>query len=536
MSALDVCICSSRPYHHHYHHQAKLRQHKQQITADETLISEDTFKIDLTEHDKIQTVRKESVFSEQVTESEQAIIQQRVALQQRQYQEFERREKRLKIRKVKDVYDYLSREEIEVMLGDNENDEQEVIVRLTQPAYLYEIRKSIAMTAHTHHPSDTTKDNAMSEEQQASYTQLVQKRSKTLKKTTDETAKKTYRTRPGRLGLDEALKKMQDNSTSSNNSGDNGVDPFEGWSSARIRAYQMIEQNPNSYYYRFNAPGEEQRRGPWTAEEQALFHKRIAEVGSKGQWGIFAMKIPGRVGYQCSNYYRLLVETHQIQDPNYVVDANGKAHYLFEKKKVDGSTEKAIRNYSKHASSSSSSTTSTDASSSGPETPADITSSVHHHRNRNTQKSTALSKHKNKRKRSTFTCNSSDEEEEDDEEDSQDTSGTFKVRSSRTSKTNTNNKRTRTRTTRNTIITTTTTNQEENPLPGFIDPITLDEVIKPAISTYGHVMGYDSWVRCLTNWEGRKNICPLTKKPLTKRDLIVLTPDNIEAYRDKIIQ
>lgn len=70
---------------------------------------------------------------------------------------------------------------------------------------------------------------------------------------------------------------------------------------------------------------------------------------------------------------------------------------------------------------------------------------------------------------------------------------------------------------------------------------------------------YDSWVRCLTNWEGKKNICPLTKKPLTKRDLgkkgnyveigrnmlknllfpftiVILTHDNIEEYRDKIIQ
>jgi hypothetical protein len=30
---------------------------------------------------------------------------------------------------------------------------------------------------------------------------------------------------------------------------------------------------------------------------------------------------------------------------------------------------------------------------------------------------------------------------------------------------------------------------------------------------------YTSWVRCLTSWEGKRNICPLTKKPLTKRDL-----------------
>ena len=60
----------------------------------------------------------------------------------------------------------------------------------------------------------------------------------------------------GRLGLDEALEQIQNNQ----------VDPekaFEGWSEARVKAYQMIEQNPNSYYYRFNAPGEIQRRGQW---------------------------------------------------------------------------------------------------------------------------------------------------------------------------------------------------------------------------------------------------------------------------------
>ena len=160
--------------------------------------------------DKIQTVRKESVFSEQVTESEQAIIEQRVALQQRQYQAFERKEKSRKIRKVKDVYDYLTSEEIMAMLDENENDEvyvewaavwirtwklkhvfieqQEVIVRLTLPAYLHDIRKMIALK-HAHHHQETNYTNTMSEEQQASYTQLLEKRSKTLKKTTDDTAK-----------------------------------------------------------------------------------------------------------------------------------------------------------------------------------------------------------------------------------------------------------------------------------------------------------------------------------------------------------
>lgn len=95
----------------------------------------------------------------------------------------------------------------------------------------------------------------------------------------------------GRLALDDALKQVQENQ----------VDPekaFEGWSQARIRAYQMINENPNSYYYRFNAPGEVQKKGQWSEEERKLFFKRLEEVGANGQWGIFAMKIPGRVGYQ----------------------------------------------------------------------------------------------------------------------------------------------------------------------------------------------------------------------------------------------
>jgi len=73
----------------------------------------------------------------------------------------------------------------------------------------------------------------------------------------------------------------------------------------------------------------------------------------------------------------------------------------------------------------------------------------------------------------------------------------------------------------------------ENPLPGFIDPISLEEVVKPAISPHGHVMGYSNWVRCLT--QNPKNICPFTKKTVKKRDLIVLTWENIEQYRDKIV-
>ena len=75
--------------------------------------------------------------------------------------------------------------------------------------------------------------------------------------------------------------------------------------------------------------------------------------------------------------------------------------------------------------------------------------------------------------------------------------------------------------------------EEDNPLPGFVDPVTLCEVVRPAISPYGHVMAYESWVRWL-NQEQHRNVCPWTKKTVKKRDLVILTWENIDQYRDKI--
>lgn len=279
----------------------------------------------------------------------------------------------------------------------------------------------------------------------------------------------------GRLGLDEALKQVQENQ----------VDPekaFEGWSQARIRAYQMIDQNPNSYYYRFNAPGEVQRKGQWAADERKLFFERLEEVGANGQWGIFAMKIPGRVGYQCSNFYRLLVETNEIQDPNYVLDEKGKAHYLFDKKTADGSTEKTFRTHSKHGTGRASGV------------PSSSSTTTRTRRSAATAASSPADKKKKKRKARSW--NSDDDDDEDDFEDYNDNSGTY-TQSTRSSR------RTRSRieapaVSYNEVEDTNEDDEMEeseeesdptNPLPGFVDPITLEEVVKPAISTYGHVMG-----------------------------------------------
>jgi hypothetical protein len=73
---------------------------------------------------------------------------------------------------------------------------------------------------------------------------------------------------------------------------------------------------------------------------------------------------------------------------------------------------------------------------------------------------------------------------------------------------------------------------EDNPLPDVIDPITLEPVIRPAISPFGHVMGAATWKAVLAE----SGLCPFTKKPLSWEQCRILTLHNIEAYRDKIIR
>ena len=51
---------------------------------------------------------------------------------------------------------------------------------------------------------------------------------------------------------------------------------------------------------------------------------------------------------------------------------------------------------------------------------------------------------------------------------------------------------------------------------GFIDVMTYEEVVKPAISPYGHVLGYDTWIRVLNREP--KNTCPFTKQVGRGRD------------------
>ena len=68
---------------------------------------------------------------------------------------------------------------------------------------------------------------------------------------------------------------------------------------------------------------------------------------------------------------------------------------------------------------------------------------------------------------------------------------------------------------------------DTNPCSELIDPITLEPVVNPAISPFGHVMGLATWSACLAE----SGVCPFTKQPLRTRDLVVLTHLNFERYQ-----
>ncbi len=235
------------------------------------------------------------------------------------------------------------------------------------------------------------------------------------------------------------------------------------------------------------------------------------------------------------------METKTINDPNYVLDEHGKAHYLFDKKSADGQIKKTFRTHSKH--------TTNDSSESGSSSKPPVTvrrkkkevisipiattttpepESSSKGKSRSTNKATApKAAGSRRRRRANY---DSDSAEADSELYDDDYSGDYSTRSIRDEENGMRKSKRARRPTTAAIESGLATHEswhtnedDENdptcPLPGFIDPITLEQIVKPAISKYGHVMGYDSWVRCLNNWEGKKNTCPLTKKALSKRDL-----------------
>eukprot|EP01088_Endostelium_zonatum_P017154 TRINITY_DN4918_c0_g1_i1.p1 TRINITY_DN4918_c0_g1~~TRINITY_DN4918_c0_g1_i1.p1 ORF type:complete len:782 (-),score=272.51 TRINITY_DN4918_c0_g1_i1:8-2353(-) len=101
------------------------------------------------------------------------------------------------------------------------------------------------------------------------------------------------------------------------------------WSSARFDAWNGRRATPAGYYYRFVDPWTTQKDGKFTSDEKELFLKRIEEFEQNGwgvgkHWGLFAQGLPGRVGYQCANYYRKLVSEGIRLDERYEKKDGGK--------------------------------------------------------------------------------------------------------------------------------------------------------------------------------------------------------------------
>lgn len=209
----------------------------------------------------------------------------------RQVLSLEQRRRQRQMQRIRAVYAFLTDDEIADAMADCDQDESLVLSRiaLDGAAYVHELRRRIAQA---HDPAAGT-----------IRTGIVPKRRVVQAK---------------RLPLNQALQQLSEAASP--------AEAMRDWSAARIRAYAALETNPNAYYYRFNAPGEAQRTGPWSADEKALFLRRVAEIGVDGRWGLFAAAIPGRVGYQCANFYRLLVRTGELRDDNYTVDAGGRVH------------------------------------------------------------------------------------------------------------------------------------------------------------------------------------------------------------------
>lgn len=299
------------------------------------------------------------------------------------------------------------------------------------------------------------------------------------------------------------------------------LDPLDelikNWSGARIKAWNNRERNENQYYYRFNAPGESQGEGKWSEQEHALFMATMESVKNGElkdaagnvvpmyQWGSFSKAIPGRVGYQCSNYYRSLITQNKLEDENYQLDDQGKLRFNFKNKGFtrdeDGRMKKAPA------------VPKAPRVPKAPKAPKDNTKALE-------KKRAAEAKKKAKAEAKA----ARDAEKEDK---------TFRS----SCKFDTIRRSGRANGTKKYSDGDASEDEEDlGPvLPGFMDPLTRMPIEEPAISPYGHVCGYEIWCKILRQ-EGTKDTCPFTRQPLKRRQLVILTHDNITEYREKMVE
>jgi hypothetical protein len=267
--------------------------------------------------------------------------------------------------------------------------------------------------------------------------------------------------------------------------GDVDPDSWAKWSEARRRSYVQAQEHPNAYYYRHLPPDEVQRNGAWTPEERRLFFKRMRELRGDSDsfghdWGFFSLAIPGRVGYQCSNFYRLLVSNGEMTDSQYVRGDDGKLHH------TSRMHEKSAKAEAKHASRSRPSPHAKRA--------------IDRPRNMMPAPLTIESI-----QRIIFVQGLDTLVEEYDEQEDEMVGDAALSRYERWA--------------------------IQNPIPCAIDFLTKETIKVPAISPDGYILDYKTWLWSLS----QRPVDPFTQNHLTKRQLVVLTTENYDQYADKIL-
>jgi hypothetical protein len=105
------------------------------------------------------------------------------------------------------------------------------------------------------------------------------------------------------------------------------------WSPVRRESFKQMMANPGSFFYRNRPPGDPQKFGGFTREEEVQFIERLTYFQNvlhitDGCWGLFSIPIRGRVGYQCSNFYRQLIKDGKIFDDRYQIQPDGKLKFM----------------------------------------------------------------------------------------------------------------------------------------------------------------------------------------------------------------
>jgi len=307
--------------------------------------------------------------------------------------------------------------------------------------------------------------------------------------------------RCGRLLLNDALK---------------NVGNFEGWSDARIKAWKNRKTSPNAYFYRFNVPGQPQKNGQWSKQENKLFMQRVLELGVNDKWGIFSKVIPGRVGYVCSNKWTKMQKDGDVKDLNRYKNAEGKLKFHRNSK-----TAKISDEFKKYAFSVIRDPTGTfkDLPARHPYHPSD----AYCEDLLDDLKANVSGNAKGGKKRKRDGDNDNDDEDftvqkkkkrkraKKKKEYDSDDDGAFHCK----------------------VNVDVSSADLDNPMPDFKDIITGDCVVKPTMSPYGHVLSYDTWTKILRTAK-TKNTCPFTCQKLTRRSLIKLTLENYDEYKDQI--